>query len=151
MGGMITTEIARYYKPVNTILISSVPWSKQVPFYFKAAGAIRLHKLVPLSLVKSATLLKRLFSTETADDKQVLRDIIRASDNAFISWAMEAILQWESEQLTLPYVHIHGTRDEVLPIRFTKPTHIIPKGGHLMVMNRAAEINTILKEVLPDR
>jgi hypothetical protein len=33
-------------------------------------------------------------------------------------------------------------------MRFTKPTHIISKAGHLMVMNRAEEINKILNEEL---
>jgi pimeloyl-ACP methyl ester carboxylesterase len=148
MGGMITTEIANRYNPAFTILISSVPASKQLPFYFKAAGKMRLHKLIPVGLVKSAAKYKRLFTTESDEDKEILRAIIRDSDDAFIYWAMDAILKWKSEKILSSYVHIHGTKDEVLPIRFTKPTHIISKGSHLMVMNRAGEINKILRELL---
>jgi pimeloyl-ACP methyl ester carboxylesterase len=148
MGGMISAEIARQYKPAFTILISSVPSSKQLPFYFKAVGVLRLHKMVPVSLVKSAAKLKRVFTSETDEDKAILRHIIQESDSKFIYWAMDAILKWRSEDFTSSYIHIHGTKDEVLPIRFTKPTHIISKAGHLMVMNRAGEINAILREVL---
>ena len=148
MGGMIITEIARQYRPAFTILISSVPGAKQLPFYFKAAGKLRLHKMVPVSFVKSAATLKRVFTTETSEDKMILRDIIRDSDPKFIYWAMDAILKWKGEQLASPYAHIHGTKDEVLPMRFTKPTHIIAKGGHLMIMNRAREINAILQTLL---
>ncbi|MEO5685168.1 MAG: alpha/beta hydrolase [Chitinophagaceae bacterium] len=150
MGGMITTEIARQYKPAFTILISSVPASADLPFYFKAAGKLRLHKMVPVSLVKSAAKFKRVFTTETAEDKAILRNIIQDSDSKFIYWAMDAILKWQGETLSTPYIHIHGTQDEILPLRYTKPTHVISKGGHLMVMNRAGEVNTILKEVLQD-
>ena len=150
MGGMIITEIARQYRPAFTILISSVPGAKQLPFYFKAAGKLKLHKMVPVSFVKSAATFKRVFTTETSEDKTILRNIIRDSDPKFIHWAMDAILNWSGEQLASPYAHIHGSKDEVLPMRFTKPTHIIPQGGHLMVMNRAREINLILKEVLVD-
>jgi pimeloyl-ACP methyl ester carboxylesterase len=148
MGGMISAEIAGRYKPVITILISSVPSSKQLPFYFKAAGKLRLHKMVPVSLVKSAAKYKRLFTSESEEDKEILRGIIQDSDTKFINWAMGAILKWRSESVLTSYIHIHGTKDEVLPLRFTRPTHIISKGGHLMVMNRAAEINAILNEVL---
>jgi len=148
MGGMITAEIARQYKPAFTILISSVPSSTQLPFYFKAAGALRLHKLVPVSLVKSAARYKRLFTKESTEDKDILRHIIQDSDDTFIDWAMDAILKWKSESMPGPYIHIHGSRDEVLPLRFTTPTHIIKKGGHLMVMNRAREINAILENLL---
>ena len=28
-----------------------------------------------------------------------------------------------------------STKDEILPMRFTKPTHIVNKGGHLMGRN----------------
>lgn len=148
MGGMITAEIARQYKPAFVILISSIPSSKQLPFYFKAAGTLRLHKIVPVKLVKSAAKLKRVFTSELDGDKIILRNIIQDSDPHFISWAMDAILKWKSEGLPGPYVHIHGSSDEVLPMRFTNPTHIIPRAGHLMVMNRAGEINAILEEVL---
>jgi len=148
MGGMITAEISRRYKPAFTILISSVPCSKELPFYFKAAGALRLHKMVPVSFVKSAAKFKRVFTTESNEDKVILRNIIQDSDSKFIYWAMDAILKWRSEDLPSSYTHIHGTKDEILPVRFTKPTHIISKAGHLMVMNRAEEVNAILKEVL---
>jgi pimeloyl-ACP methyl ester carboxylesterase len=148
MGGMITAEIARQYKPAVVILISSIPGSAQLPFYFKAAGAVRLHKLVPVSLVKSAAKIKRVFTSESAEDKIMLKQIIQDSDSRFIHWAMDAILKWRCDALPQPYVHIHGSKDEILPMRFTNPTHIIPKAGHLMVMNRAGEINSILQEVL---
>ncbi|MEO5591796.1 MAG: alpha/beta hydrolase [Chitinophagaceae bacterium] len=148
MGGMITAEISSIYKPAFTILISSVPCSKELPFYFKAAAKLRLHKMVPVSFVKSAAKFKRLFTTESAEDKAILHNIIQDSDSKFIYWAMDAILKWKSGDITSSYTHIHGTKDEVLPMRFTKPTHIIPKGGHLMVMNRAGEVNAILRKVL---
>lgn len=148
MGGMISAEIAGSHKPVITILISSVPSSKQLPFYFKAAGKLRLYKMVPVKLIKSAAKYKRLFTTETEEDKEILRAIIQESDTKFITWALGAILKWRSESILTSYIHIHGTKDEVLPMRFTKPTHIISKGGHLLVMNRAGEINAILSEVL---
>ncbi|HLK29999.1 MAG TPA: alpha/beta hydrolase [Puia sp.] len=148
MGGMMASEISQKFKPAVTILISSVPSSKHLPFYFKAAGKLNLHKAVPVSLVKSAAVIKRFFTAETDDDKIMIRQIIKDSDVNFIHWAMDAILKWKNEKVPSSYIHIHGTRDEVLPIRFTKPTHIIPKAGHLMVMTNASQVNQILKEAL---
>lgn len=151
MGGMIATEIAKQYKPVCTVLISSIPASQHLPFYMKAAGALKLHRLVPVSAVKAATRYKRLFTTESDEDKTLLRSIIRDSDPRFIYWAMDAILQWRNSELPVPYIHIHGTKDAILPMQYTKPTHVIAKGGHLLVMNRAKEINAILKEILVNK
>jgi len=147
MGGMLAMEIARHHPPAITVLISSIPSARQLPFYFKAAGNMGIHKWVPVRLVKSASLIKRVFTLETAEDKEMLRALIRESDDAFIIWAMGAILQWKGDEAPVNYVHIHGSRDAVLPMRYTKPTHVIAGGGHLMVMNRAADINKILQQV----
>jgi len=148
MGGMMASEIAATLNPVLTVLISSVPSSTHLPFYFKAAGALKLQKVVPISIVKSAAVVKRFFTAEKDEDKKMIKQIIRDSDNSFIRWAMDAILNWENETMPSSYIHIHGTRDEVLPVRFTKPTHVLSKAGHLMIMTKAKEINKILEEVL---
>jgi pimeloyl-ACP methyl ester carboxylesterase len=147
MGGMIASEIARQFNPSKTVLISSVANAAQMPIYFKWIYKVRAHKLVPVSMVKSAAIMKRLFTAETPDDKSTLKQIIRESDPVFIRWAMDAILAWNPGVLPERYYHIHGTKDEVLPFRYVKPTHVIEKGGHLMVMTRAKEINQILEEI----
>lgn len=148
MGGMIATEIARELKPSALILLSSVPLSGHLPGYFRVASALRLHKIVPIKLVKTSAKMKRLFTVETNEDKKMLRQIIQESDDRFIRWAMGAILKWRNTELPAAYTHIHGTRDEVLPVRFTQPTHIIQKAGHLLVMTNAREVNRIIAETL---
>jgi len=148
MGGMIAAEIANSLHPTKTILISSVPVASQLPVYFRWAGKLNIHRLVPVKLIKSAAIVKRLFTAETKEDKIILKQIIRESDSRFIRWAMDAIVKWNKNELPPSYIHIHGTRDEVLPLRFVKPSHIILKGGHLMVLNRSKQINDILTTVL---
>jgi pimeloyl-ACP methyl ester carboxylesterase len=148
MGGMIGVEIARHFKPLRTILISSIPSSLHLPAYYRYLGALWLHKFIPVSLFQKGAILKRLFTAEKAEDKRMLKAMIRKTDVNFIRWAMEAILAWKNEDGIQELVHIHGTHDEILPKRFTRPTHVINRGGHLMIMNRAEEINRILAEVL---
>ncbi len=148
MGGMISVEITRHFKPLHTILISSISSSRHLPKYYRYLGALQLHKYIPISLMQNGAILKRLFTFETAEDKRMLKVMIRRIDVDFIRWGMEAILKWKSAEPPGRIIHIHGTHDEILPRRFTRPTHLISKGGHLMVMNRAGEINRILAEVL---
>lgn len=148
MGGMVAVEIAKLVAPLQCIIISSVPVASELPFYFHWAGKIKLQQWIPISLVKNASLTKRLFSTETAEDKRILRQIIRESDDGFVRWAMDAILRWKNEWRPPALLHIHGSRDEMLPLRFTHPTHIIKGAGHLMIMNRAGQINELLRQGL---
>lgn len=147
-GGMLVTEIAKRYKPVSTILISSIPLSAHLPGYFRVAATLRLHKIIPIGFVKTSAKLKRFLTRERSDDKKLLWQIINESDNQLIRWSMGAILQWKNEELPQPWFQIHGTRDEVLPARYTRPTHIIPKAGHLLVMTNAQEVNQLLNSLL---
>ena len=151
MGGMIATEIAKKYKPVVTILLSSVPTYKQFPARFRLAYFIRLHKVVPVTFLKSASLVLRLFSSEDIQDRIVLSQVVKDSDTGFIRWAIGAILQWKNEDIPDSLWHIHGTKDRILPMRNAKPTHIIDNGGHLMVMSKARELNELLRRMLSSK
>jgi pimeloyl-ACP methyl ester carboxylesterase len=148
MGGMIAAEIANQLKPEHTILISSIPVSSHLPFYYKLFGKLQLHRILPVSFLKKGAKLKRLFTNETGADKKMLRQMILEADDRFIKWSLHAVLSWRNKLPPQNYFHIHGTHDEILPKRFTKPTHLIPGAGHLMVFTRAKKINEILKELL---
>ena len=147
-GGMLATEIAKQYHPVTTVLISSVPVSTQLPGYFRIVAKLGLHKIFPVSLIKTSAATKRFFSREPFEDKKLLWQIIGESDIGLIRWSMQAILNWQNHTIPQPVWHIHGTRDEVLPVRYTQPTHTIRKGGHMLVMTSPDEVNKILAKAL---
>jgi pimeloyl-ACP methyl ester carboxylesterase len=147
-GGMLATEIAKRCQPVQTVLISSIPLSAHLPGYFRFAANIRLHKVIPIGFVKMMARGKRFFTRETGEDKKLILQIINDSDTRFIRWAMHAILTWKNEELPSPLIHIHGTRDEVLPGRLTTPTHVVPKAGHLLVITAPRIVNNLLAEVV---
>ncbi len=148
MGGMIATEIANIYQPAACILFCSVPSSKQFPLFYKWAFLLKLHKLVPVRLLKKLSMLNRGFTPDSKADKELLKQVIHDSNPVFISWALDAILGWKNETIPKRLWHIHGSRDSILPIRFTNPTHIVKGGNHLMVMSKARDINLFLEEVL---
>lgn len=148
MGGMIVSEISKVYIPKKAILISSCPTAAHLPPYFKFVKKLKLHRVLPVQAVKFSAISKRLFSAESPDDKLMIRKIIKESDNHFIKWAMDAVLHWDGMPPECNLVHIHGTKDEVLPIRYVKPTHIISKAGHMLVMVNADKVNKILAEEL---
>ncbi|HMJ48003.1 MAG TPA: alpha/beta hydrolase [Ferruginibacter sp.] len=148
MGGMIAIEIAKLYPPVTTIIVSSIPNSDQFPPHFRLAGYLGLHTLIPARLFKSLSIINRYFNPDTREDKIILKQIIKDSDPRFIKWAIGAILSWRNHIIPQPLLQIHGSADRLLPARYTNPTHLISNGGHLMIMNKANELNKILEEAL---
>jgi pimeloyl-ACP methyl ester carboxylesterase len=145
-GGMLAAEIINRYPAGRMIILSSVASSGHLPFYYRIAGKMRMHKLIPVSLMKSAALMKRLFTAETAEQKAYLKMAIREVDTSFIRWALDAIIKWKGSAVNSPYLHIHGSKDAILPIRFTRPTHIVKGGGHLMILTRNNEISEIISD-----
>lgn len=148
MGGMIATEIAKTWNPLKTILISSIPVSQNLPLYFKAAASLGIYKFMPVMALKWAAKTKRYFTSESSEDKKLLRQVIQESDNDFIKWAIEAILTWNATDMPTNYIHIHGSKDGILPVRFTSPSHIIKDAGHMMILTNARQINRILSKEL---
>ncbi len=152
MGGMMAVEIAKHLPPKKLILLSSVATRDELPRYFEYFQKLRLYKFVPMAFIKSASILKRLFTAEDEEDKKLLEKIIHDADPEFLRWGMGAILHWQNREKPGKIWHIHGDHDEILPIKYIEPTYIIPNGTHLMVLNRSKELNSILANILlPDR
>lgn len=147
MGGMIAAEIANCAKPEHLVLISSIPVSNHLPPYYRFLARIKLHRILPISFFLKGAVVKRFFTSESKEDKRLIRNMISKADVSFIRWGMEAIVNWQMENIPVNIIHIHGSRDEILPRRFTRPTFVIPGAGHLMVLNRSSEINKILSGI----
>jgi pimeloyl-ACP methyl ester carboxylesterase len=147
-GGMVASEIARLKKPVKTIIISSLASADELPWYFKKAGKMGLHKTIPVKLLKTATFLNRVVGAGTKEDKAVIYHYIRHADPGFIRWSLNAIIRWDQRQRLPGVIHVHGDKDHLLPLRFTHPDFVIKNGGHLMVLNKANEVNNVINQVL---
>ncbi len=149
-GGMIASEIARIKNPVKTIIISSLASADELPWYFKQAGKIGLHKALPVTFIKAATLLNRVMGAGTPQDKAVVYHFVKNAKPSFIRWSLNAIINWDQHERLPGIIHLHGDKDHLLPRRFSRPDFIIKNGGHLMVLNKADEVNSVLRKILSE-
>ena len=141
---MMAVEIAKKIPPVCTVLISSIPLSRQLPGYYRVAAALNAGVLFPPSLLKKLVGLKKAISPAS----KLVREMFRDCDNEFFKWAMTAVPGWDNDQVPRSLYHIHGKRDLVLPIRLTHPTRAVARAGHMLVMTDPAVVNAFLAEVL---
>jgi len=144
-GGIIAIEIAKQIEIEKLILISSAKTKNEIPFYYRFAGKLKLHKLLPTRHLKSLNCVTSwLFGTSSKSDKQLLKQILADTDPFFLKWAIDKIVQWNNQVLPSIFFHIHGESDRILPKRFVKNSLTIKHGGHLMVFNKSEEVNKIL-------
>lgn len=147
LGGMLAVEITKKKHPLATILISSVATRSELPGFYRWAGQIGLHKWLPAGLYKTASFLKRYFTTESTENKKLVQQLIREADPEFIRWGVNAIVHWKNNDVPEGVYRIHGTKDEILPLKSSKYIQSIPGGKHLMILDKAHEINPLLEQI----
>jgi pimeloyl-ACP methyl ester carboxylesterase len=147
-GGMLASEIAKIISPKKLIIISSLSSYKELPWYFKLAGKLGIHRIISPSLYKQATIMNRFMGTGNKEMKSIVYSYVNNIDPAFIRWSLDVIVHWSHTERLSDLIHIHGSNDHLLPYKYVKADYIIQNGGHLMVMNKAEEVNIILEKVL---
>jgi pimeloyl-ACP methyl ester carboxylesterase len=146
-GGLIAVEVAKQIDTEKVILIASAKTKKEIPFYYRFAGQLGLHKLLPARLLKKSNFITNwFFGTSSTFDKHLLKQILIDTDPTFLKWAIDKVARWTNQNQTKNIFHIHGTSDKILPLSFVKCHSTIKNGGHLMTLNKADELNQILRQ-----
>ncbi|MBL7807355.1 MAG: alpha/beta fold hydrolase [Saprospiraceae bacterium] len=149
-GGMIATEISRQMACEGVILVSTATTRNEIPWHYRLAGKLRLHKLLPIKLLKRANAITYwLFGMKTTQEKQLLAAILADTDSTFLSWAMNAILHWDNTAPMKDAIRVHGDKDHILPLSSLKEPGIIvvPDGGHLMAYSHAEAVQALFHVV----
>jgi len=148
-GGLMAVEVAKQIDEEKVILIASAKTKKEIPFYYRWAGQIRLHKLLPTKLLRSTNFMTYwLFGTGSTCERQLLKQILLDTDPIFLKWAIDKIVRWTNNTPTKNIFHIHGSSDRILPLCFVDCNMTIKNGGHLVTLNKSDELNKIIWQQL---
>jgi pimeloyl-ACP methyl ester carboxylesterase len=147
-GGLIAVEVAKQIDTEKVIIIASAKTKIEIPFYYRLAGKIGLHKLLPTRLLKSSNFITNwFFGTTSKFDKQLLKQILIDTDPTFLKWAIDKVAKWTNKTQIQNLIHIHGSNDKILPLTFLNCNVKIHNGGHLMTINMAEELNIQLRQI----
>ena len=146
-GGIVAVEIAKQMETEKVILISSIKSKSELPLYLKLLNIIRIHKLIPMDLIKkSSFIIDWFFGVKSELDKQLLKQILKDTDVIFLKWAIDMIAKWKNTYEINNLTHIHGSKDRTFPVKYINSCIKIEKAGHLMILNKPDEINEILSQ-----
>jgi len=150
LGGMLAIEIAKKISLNKAVLISSIKTSEEMPKSFRWYRRIPLYKLMPRGLIgRLGIFVKVVMGQMSADDQWLFIDMLKHTPPHFVKWAMGAILHWDNQTIPENVYHIHGDKDKIFPHRRLKDVTIVRGGTHIMILNRAKDINQWLKNILP--
>lgn len=146
-GGIMCVEIGKLIETEKIILLSSARTKSDIPFYYRMVGKWKLNKLLPTTLLKKVNFLTYwFFGVQTQPERNLLKLIIQETDGTFLQWAIDKIVNWANEKQVETITTIHGTADRILPYKHAD--HVVLNGGHLMIVNRAAEVSDIVRKLL---
>jgi esterase/lipase len=148
-GGIMSIEIARHVTAEKVILISSVKSSKEIPLWMKLAGRLKLNKLMPMRPYKILEPLQNYnLGASTPEEKEMANTFRKNVSQLYLDWAINQVLNWKNDWQPASLYHIHGNADRLFPIKKINADFIIHNAGHLMIMNKAKEVNRYLNTIL---
>jgi pimeloyl-ACP methyl ester carboxylesterase len=137
MGGIVAGAMAQRVPPQRLILISSCSDIRQLSPLIAA--------LIPMGPISPFELARLLPRGLMPAQRKLALEMFDAQDMAFIRWACNAVMEWTGAPRLPGTVTIHGTADRVFPIRRQPQVDVtIQGGGHLMVMDQAAEVGSAI-------
>lgn len=148
-GGMVGIEIARQMQLQKLFVVSSVKSAGELPSWMRLAGALSLHKWLPVRSYKITEKIdNNRLGVSTHEEKEMVAKYRKNADHVYMNWAINEVLNWKNNWQPSCIVHIHGDKDRMFPVKRIKADYIIKNGTHLMIYNRAGEISRIIKKEL---
>jgi len=148
-GGIMVQEMAKISKPLKTVLISSVKHQDEFPLRLKVVKNTRAYKLTPIKAITNIEkFIKYLYGDAVKKRAELYKKYLSMRDEKYLPWAIKNVLHWKQTEINNDIIHIHGNKDGIFPIENITNCIIIDGGTHIMILNKAKKINTILTDKL---
>ncbi len=146
-GGIIALHVAQRLRPRAVVLIGSVRSPEELSRVSRICRPLKpLIPLIPVRFlqvccVPIASMLTRHYFPHLCG----LARQFRSADPAVFKWSLARILDWNSTPtVDCPVFQVHGDRDYVLPLRYTKPDAVIAGGGHVISLTHPTLVNDFI-------
>lgn len=149
-GGILVQEMSRFISTKKVVVISSVLHEKEFPYRMKFAKRTKAYKLVPTHLFSDVEKLVKYALGETVKGRaELYKKYLSVSDDKYLTWAIEEIVNWKQTQKLTNILQIHGDKDKIFPVKNIKGDVIQVKNGtHIMIINKYKWFNENLPELL---
>lgn len=150
-GGVLVQEMSKLVTIKRLIIISSVKTKYELPKRMKIARNTGVYKILPTSLLDYITHIEKLPVGNLVRKRlKLYQQYLSVNDKEYLDWAIEEMLCWEQEQPIKDIIHVHGDEDLVFPIKNIENCIVIPKGTHIMILNKYRWFNTHLPELISE-
>ena len=147
MGGMVAVELAEMLNTKKLILISSAKNRNELPR--KKLAIVRMlggKRLGSPKTIKRLTPLARLLGKEYL---ALLQSSLKDIPEGIISFGIDAMIQWNRKvDPSVKYLHIHGKKDRLLPVKNISNKLVLPYGHFLLSGSGIKRVNEKIERFL---
>ncbi len=148
-GGIIVQEMSKFMDVQKIIIISSVKSKKELPNRFKIAAKSKIYKLFPTKIVTNFEDYAKYFVGKSLERKaKMYKKYLSVRNKEYLKWSIQNAITWNQEEPLKNIAHIHGTNDEIFPIKSISNCIKIKNGNHAMIIIKAKEISKIIDATL---
>ena len=144
-GGILVQEMSKIIHVQKVIIISSIKNNSELPKRLQLAKVTKTYKLFPANHISNIeSFISLVFSTMAQKRITQYRMFLSVRDPLYLNWAIHHVLHWNQTETLSNVIHIHGTKDEIFPIKNILNCIKIEDGSHIMILNKGKKISTIL-------
>lgn len=148
-GGILVQEMAKYIDARKVIIISSVKSNLEFPRRMKIAKTTKAYKLIPMSLILNVeSLAKFSFGAKINQRLKLYEKFLSVRDIGYLDWAVEQVILWDRIAVDENIIHIHGSADDVFPMKYITNCIVVKGGTHVMILNKYKWFNANLPTII---
>lgn len=148
-GGIIVQELSKLISVKQVIIISSVKQMNEMPKRLKLLKYTQAYKILPTKrLAQIDNFSKYDFHPSLKKKGELYDKYMSVRNEIYLNWAIHNVLHWKNKEALKNIVHIHGTKDEIFPIKHIENCISIEGGTHAMIITRAKKIGKIIENLL---
>ena len=144
-GGILSIEIAKHISVDKLILVSSVKDRSEMNPLMKISNSSKLLDFIPDVVVKKAIETGYSIGSKIVPDLKEIKseeigEMMHGIDGKLEKWIIKKINNWKGENEVDDFLHLHGDKDSVFPLKNIKNFVLIKDGNHNMIMVKSQEI-----------
>jgi pimeloyl-ACP methyl ester carboxylesterase len=148
-GGILVQEMARLIPVRKIIIISSVKSTIEFPRRMIVAKKTKAYALLPIRLLQNIEILAKLPVGKKINQRlQLYEKFLSVRDERYLYWAIKQIISWDRTSPDQEVIHLHGTLDNVFPIKYITNCIVVPGGTHIMILNKYKWLNANLPSLI---
>lgn len=148
-GGIMVQEMSKQIACDKIIIISSIKSNQELPKRFKFAASIKAYKLLPAKFIENLDSYIDYFLGEYQQKKiEAYKKYMSVRNAEYLHWAIFTVLHWQQNDVLDNITHIHGTKDEVFPMKHISDAISIENGTHTMILTKAKKITSEIHKTL---